>query len=151
MVTNITDFGVFIDLGGVEGLIHISELSWGRVTHPSQIVKMGSTIDVQVLDLSPERCRVALSLKRLLPNPWNNASTDLPEGCTKSATITSVLSFGAFARLDNGIEGLIHASEIPQSEGKPLKEILAEGQNVQVRILHLDSAHQRMGLSMRLE
>ncbi len=151
MVTNVTDFGVFVDLGGVEGLIHISELSWGRVSHPTHIVKIGSTIDVQVLDLSPERCRVALSLKRLLPNPWNNASTDLPEGCTKPATITSVLSFGAFARLDNGIEGLIHASEIPQSEGKPLKEILAEGQNVQVRILHLDSAHQRMGLSMRLE
>lgn len=151
MVTNVTDFGVFVDLGGVEGLIHISELSWGRVSHPTHIVKIGNTIDVQVLDLSPERCRVALSLKRLLPNPWNNASTDLPEGCTKSATITSVLSFGAFARLDNGIEGLIHASEIPQSEGKPLKEILAEGQNVQVRILHLDSAHQRMGLSMRLE
>ena len=151
MVTNVTDFGVFVDLGGVEGLIHISELSWGRVSHPTHIVKIGNTIDVQVLDLSPERCRVALSLKRLLPNPWNNASTDLPEGCTKPATITSVLSFGAFARLDNGIEGLIHASEIPQSEGKPLKEILAEGQNVQVRILHLDSAHQRMGLSMRLE
>jgi len=151
VVTNITDFGVFVDLGGVEGLIHISELSWGRVSHPNQIVKIGSTIDVQVLDLAPERCRVALSLKRLLPNPWENASIEFPAGCVKSATITSVLSFGAFARLEAGVEGLIHASEIPQAEGTPLKEILSEGQNVQVRVLHLDPVHQRMGLSMRLE
>ena len=150
VVTNITDFGVFVDLGGVEGLIHISELSWGRVLHPNQIVKMGSTIDVQVLDLAPERCRVALSLKRLLPNPWQNAAVDFPKGCIKPATITSVLSFGAFARLDAGVEGLIHASEIPMEDGKSLKEILSEGQAVQVRVLHLDPAHQRMGLSMRL-
>ncbi len=151
VVTNITDFGVFVDLGGVEGLIHISELSWGRVSHPMQIVKMGSAIDVQVLDLAPERCRVALSLKRLLANPWQNASTEFPEGCVKSATITSVLSYGAFARLeDTGVEGLIHASEIPQTEGQPIKDILSEGQTVQVRVLHLDAAHQRMGLSMRL-
>jgi small subunit ribosomal protein S1 len=151
VVTNITDFGVFVDLGGVEGLIHISELSWGRVLHPSNIVKIGSTIDVQVLDLAPERCRVALSLKRLLPNPWQNASVDFPQGCIKPATITSVLSFGAFARLEAGVEGLIHASEIPLEEGKTLKEILSEGQTVQVRVLHLDPAHQRMGLSMRLQ
>lgn len=150
VVTNVTDFGVFVDLGGVEGLIHISELSWGRVSHPNQIVKIGSTIDVQVLDLAPERCRVALSIKRLLPNPWTNASAEFPEGCVKPATITSVLSFGAFARLDAGVEGLIHASEIPQAEGAPIKEILSEGQAVQVRVLHLDPAHQRMGLSMRL-
>jgi len=151
VVTNITDFGVFIDLGGVEGLIHISELSWGRVSHPNQIVKIGSTVDVQVLELAPERCRVALSLKRLLPNPWANASVEFPEGCVKSATITSVLSFGAFARLDAGVEGLIHASEIPQPEGISLKEFLSVGQKVQVRVLHLDSMHQRMGLSMRIE
>jgi small subunit ribosomal protein S1 len=150
-VTNITDFGVFVDLGGVEGLIHISELSWGRVSHPSHIVKMGSVIDVQVLDLAPERCRVALSLKRLLLNPWQNAAVDFPRGCVKPATITSVLSFGAFARLDAGVEGLIHVSEIPMADGKPLKEVLSEGQTVQVRVLHLDPAHQRMGLSMRLE
>jgi len=150
IVTNITDFGVFVDLGGVEGLIHISELSWGRVSHPNQIVKIGDTIDVQVLDLAPERCRVALSLKRLLPNPWANASAEFPEGCVKPATITSVLSYGAFARLDAGVEGLIHATEIPQAEGAPLKEILSEGQEVQVRVLHLDSSHQRLGLSMRL-
>ncbi len=150
-VTNITDFGVFVDLGGVEGLIHISELSWGRVSHPAHIVKMGSVIEVQVLDLAPERCRVALSLKRLQPNPWQTAAVDFPKGCVKHAAITSVLSFGAFARLDAGVEGLIHASEIPAAEGKPLKDVLSEGQSVMVRVLHLDPAHQRMGLSMKLE
>jgi small subunit ribosomal protein S1 len=150
-VTNITDFGVFVDLGGVEGLIHISELSWGRVLHPTSIVQMGSAIDVQVLDLSPERCRVALSLKRMQSNPWANATSDFPEGSVQPATVTSVLSYGVFARLDAGVEGLVHASEIPQVDGKLLKETLSEGQRVQVRILHLDPAHQRMGLSMRLE
>jgi small subunit ribosomal protein S1 len=150
-VTNVTDFGVFVDLGGVEGLIHISELSWGRVSHPNQFVKLGVLLDVQVLDLSADRCRVALSLKRLQPNPWENAVTDFPVGKVLSATITSVLSFGAFARLDAGVEGLIHASEIPQADGIPIKELLVEGQKVQVRVLHVDIAHQRMGLSMKME
>lgn len=149
-VTNITDFGVFVDLGGVEGLIHISELSWGRVVHPSQIVKMGQTVEVEVLDLSPERCRVALSLKRLLPNPWVDISTELPIGQTIPAVITSVLSYGAFARLERGVEGLIHASEMPLTEGQSVKDLLHEGQEVQVRVMHVDAAHQRMGLSMKL-
>jgi small subunit ribosomal protein S1 len=149
-VTNITDFGVFVDLGGVEGLIHISELSWGRVTHPNQIVQMGQPIDVQVLDLSSERCRVALSLKRLLSNPWEKVATDFSVGQVLPAAITSVLSYGAFARLEIGVEGLIHASEMLLEEGQNVKDILSVGQPVQVRILHVDAAHQRMGLSLRL-
>lgn len=151
VVTNITDFGVFIDLGGVEGLIHISELSWGRVTHPSQIVAMGSTMGVLVLDLAPERCRVALSLKRLQPNPWQSAAQEFPEGSIKKAEITSVLSYGAFARLESGVEGLIHVSEIPQAHGKPLREVLSNRQEVMVRIIHLDAVHQRLGLSMNIK
>jgi small subunit ribosomal protein S1 len=151
IVTNITDFGVFVDLGGVEGLIHISELSWGRVAHPNQIVKMGESIEVQVLDLAPERCRVALSLKRLYSNPWESASTEFPEGRVVSAKITSVVSYGAFAKLDAGVEGLIHASEMPLVEGQAVKDFVSEGQPVMVRVLHVDAAHQRMGLSMLLE
>jgi small subunit ribosomal protein S1 len=150
-VTNITDFGVFIDLGGVEGLIHISELSWGRVSHPGQIVKLGQEIDAQVLEISPERCRVALSLKRLLPNPWEKADTDFAVGQIVSATITSIVSYGAFARLEAGIEGLIHASEMPLEGGKSVRDVVNEEQEVQVRILHVDAAHQRMGLSLNLE
>jgi small subunit ribosomal protein S1 len=148
-VTNITDFGVFVDLGGVEGLIHISELSWGRVSHPHDIVKLGQEIAVQVLDLSAERCRVALSLKRMTQNPWERASTDFAEGHILSAAITSVLSYGAFARLEVGVEGLIHATEMPLAAGETPRDILTEGQQVHVRVLHVDPAHQRMGLSLQ--
>ena len=150
-VTNITDFGVFVDLGGVEGLIHISELSWGRVSHPNQIVKLGEEINVQVLDIAPERCRVALSLKRLTPNPWERAVTDFPVGTIHNAVITSVMSYGAFARIEAGVEGLIHGSEMVLGPNQTPREILFEGQELQVRILHLDAAHQRMGLSLLLQ
>ena len=149
-VTNITDFGVFVDLGGVEGLIHISELSWGRVSHPNQIVSLGQQIDVQVLDLSVERCRVALSLKRMKQNPWERALTDFPVNAVLSAVVTSVLSYGAFARIEAGVEGLIHASEMPLEANQSPREILRDGQSIQVRVLHVDPSHQRMGLSMRL-
>ena len=150
-VTNITDFGVFIDLGGVEGLIHISELSWGRVSHPGQIVELGQEIDAQVLEISPERCRVALSLKRLLSNPWEKANTDFAIGQIVPAVITSIVSYGAFARLEVGVEGLIHASEIPLDDGKSVRDVISEKEEVQVRILHVDAAHQRMGLSLNLD
>ena len=151
VVTNITDFGVFVDLGGVEGLIHISELSWGRVSHPNQIVKLGEEINVQVLDISPERCRVALSLKRLTSNPWEHAATEFPVGTIHNAVITSVMSYGAFARIEAGVEGLIHGSEMVLGPNQMPREILFDGQQLQVRILHLDAAHQRMGLSLILE
>jgi len=151
IVTNITDFGVFVDLGGVEGLIHISELSWGRVSHPNQIVKLGEEIQVQVLDIAPERCRVALSLKRLISNPWEQAATEFPVGTIHNAVITSVMSYGAFARIEAGVEGLIHGSEMVLDSGQTPRDILLEGQSLQVRILHLDAAHQRMGLSLLLQ
>ena len=150
-VTNITDFGVFIDLGGVEGLIHISELSWGRVSHPKKIVRLDDEVDVQVLDVSVERCRVALSRKRLLPNPWQRAADEIPEGSVVTATISKVLSYGAFANLDFGVEGLIHATEMPLEEGQSPRDILSEGQNVDLRILHLEPDRQRLGFSMNLE
>jgi small subunit ribosomal protein S1 len=149
-VTNITDFGVFVDLGGVEGLIHISELSWGRVSHPNQIVTLGEEIKVQVLEISVERSRVALSLKRLIPNPWEHADESFAVGSIVPATITTVLSYGAFARLDAGVEGLIHASEMPLQENQNPRDILVDGQQVQVRVLQLEPAHQRLGFSMRL-
>lgn len=150
VVTNITDFGVFVDLGGVEGLIHISELSWGRVSHPNQIVKLGEEIRVQVLDVSAERCRVALSLKRIAPNPWERASTEFPINTIHEAVITSVMSYGAFARIEAGVEGLIHASEMALEPNQTPREVLFEGQEIRVRILHVDAPHQRMGLSLLL-
>lgn len=150
-VTNITDFGVFIDLGGVEGLVHISELSWGRVAHPGQLVQLGEEIKVQVLEISAERCRVALSRKRLLPNPWEHANEKFPEGQVVQATITNVLSYGAFASLPVGVEGLIHATEMPLESGQSPRDILTVGQDVRLRVLHVDPSHQRLGFSMVLE
>lgn len=149
-VTNITDFGVFVDLGGVEGLIHISELSWGRVTHPGQVLNIGQHVEVLVMEIDPERCRVALSLKRLCPNPWERAEQCYPVNCIVPAVITCLVPFGAFARLEEGLEGLIHISEIPIPRDIALKDFLAPGQEIQVRVLQVNSARQRLGLSLRI-
>ena len=149
-VTNITDFGAFVDLGGVEGLIHISELSWARVVHPSHILQLGQKIEVQVLDVLPERCRIALSLKRLQPNPWESVARTYAINDVVPATITSVASFGVFARLQEGLEGLVHVSEI-EPTGQPLQDTFKEGQQISVRILHIEPEHQRLGLSLKLD
>jgi ribosomal protein S1 len=149
-VTSITDFGAFVDLGGLEGLIHISELSWGRVPHPNQIVRLGEEIQVQVLEISKERNRVALSLKRMSPNPWENAEREFAIDTVQSAVVSSVLSYGAFARLKPGIEGLIHVSKMPLADGQTPRDLLTEGQEVQVRVLYIDPAHQRMGLRLQI-
>jgi small subunit ribosomal protein S1 len=148
-VTNITDFGVFVDLGGVEGLIHISELSWGRVIHPSNILQLRQSVEVQVLDILPERCRIALSLKRLKPNPWESIAGCYAVNDVVPATITSVASFGVFARLEEGLEGLVHISEMEPSD-LSIKDAFTEGQQVKVRILQVDPQHQRLGLSLKL-
>lgn len=147
-VTSITDFGAFVDLGGLEGLIHISELSWGRVPHPNQIVSLGDEVKVQVLEISKERNRVALSLKRMSPNPWENAEREYAIDTIQSAVVSSILSYGAFARLKPGIEGLIHVSKMPLADGQTPRDLLTEGQEVQVRVLYIDPAHQRMGLRL---
>jgi small subunit ribosomal protein S1 len=149
-VTNITEFGVFVDLGGVEGLIHISELSWGRVAHPDQVCHVGQQVEVQVMEVSPERCRIALSLKRLLPNPWETAQERYLVNAIFPAVITALASFGAFARLEEGLEGLIHSSEIPLPPDKTMKDVLVPGQSVQVRVLQVESSRQRLGLSMKI-
>jgi small subunit ribosomal protein S1 len=150
-VTNITDFGVFVDLGGVEGLIHVSELSWGRVRHPSDAAAMGLNIRAFVISVDKDRCRVALSLKRLYANPWDSAEERYQPGQITEAVITSLAPFGAFARLEEGLDGLIHISEM-SSAGEKVnpRDMVREGQQVRVRILHVDSSHQRLGLSLRI-
>jgi small subunit ribosomal protein S1 len=150
-VTNVTDFGVFVDLGGVEGLIHISELSWGRVTHPAQVLQIGQKIEVIVLEVAPERCRIALSLKRISTNPWATAEMDYPVNSTYPAIISAIVPFGAFARLEEGLEGLIHSSEIPIGPEVSISSVLAPGQAVQVRVLQVEASRQRLSLSLKLE
>jgi small subunit ribosomal protein S1 len=149
-VTNITDFGAFIDLGGVEGLIHISELSWGRVLHPSHILHLGQKVEVQVIDILPERCRIALSLKRLQANPWEFVGQHYTTNDIVPATITSVVSFGVFARLEEGLEGLVHVSEM-ELNGASVRDTFSDGQKINVRILHINPQHQRLGLSLKLD
>ena len=148
IVTTIAKFGVFVDLGGVEGLIHISELSWGRIQHPKDIVAVGDALRVAILDIDHERSRVALSLKRLQPNPWDGIEQRYQPGQVVDAVITGVVPFGAFARLDLGVDGLIHASELGENGDRPV-ELLHKGQRVQVSILTIDPEHQRMGLRLQ--
>jgi small subunit ribosomal protein S1 len=148
-VTNVTEFGVFVDLGGVEGLIHVSELSWGRVQHPKDILQVGSQIDVLVLQVAEESSRVALSYKRLHPNPWEKLVSQYELGDIVMAVVTSITRFGVFARLDEGVEGLIHISSITtQAERRKLEEHFQPGQEVKVRILHIDAERRRLGLGL---
>jgi small subunit ribosomal protein S1 len=148
-VTNVTDFGVFVDLGGLEGLIHVSELSWGRVEHPSCILKVDQPVEALVLMISEENGRVALSLKRLMPNPWEILLNNYQPGDIVAATITSIMRFGAFARLQEGIEGLIHVSTVHiPGNSKDLESYLSAGLNVKVRILHIDAEKRRLGLGL---
>ena len=150
-VTNITDFGVFVDLGGVEGLVHVSEISWGRVHHPADVILLGQLVEAYVIQVDQEKARVALSMKRLYPNPWDTANERYFPGQVTEATVTSIVPFGAFARLEEGLDGLIHISEFSTREGfGNLEEVLKEGQQIQVRILHVDAIKQRLGLSLSL-
>lgn len=148
-VTNVTDFGVFVDLGGLEGLIHVSELSWGRVQHPSSILKVDEPVDALVLMISEENGRVALSVKRLQANPWEVLASNYQAGDVVPASITSITRYGAFARLEEGVEGLIHISTIHMPAGrKDLESYLSISQRVQVRILHIDVERRRLGLGL---
>jgi small subunit ribosomal protein S1 len=148
-VTNVTEFGVFVDLGGVEGLIHVSELSWGRVQHPNDVLKIGQQVQTQVIQISEENARVALSLKRLTSNPWETLVKRYKPGDVVTGTITSVMRFGAFARLEEGVEGLIHISSINMPPGvKDIEKVLQIDQSVQVRILHIEIERRRLGLGL---
>jgi small subunit ribosomal protein S1 len=146
-VTNITDFGVFIDLGGVEGLIHVSELSWGRVQHPRDILSIGDCAEAMVLQINEETSRVALSYKRLQANPWDVISEKYVPGDEVPASVTTITRFGVFARLNEGIEGLIHISSIEFDQStQNLEELFSPGMPIKVQILHIDPDRRRLGL-----
>ena len=148
-VTNVTDFGVFVDLGGLEGLIHVSELSWGRVDHPGDILCVGQRIETVVINVSEENSRIALSYKRLTKNPWEDIENIYHPGDLVSAKISGITKYGAFARLKEGVEGLIHISTIDfPEETSNLNEILRKDFCVQVRILHIDPEKKRIGLCL---
>lgn len=148
-VTNITSFGAFVDLGGLEGLIHVSELSWGRVQHPSMILEVGQDIKAMVIEVFEEQGRIALSLKRLEKNPWNMLSKKLSPGDVIEAEISSIVKYGAFARLEEGIEGLIHISTMTFPEDcTQLDEFLFEGQPVKVGVINIEAEKRRLSLKL---
>jgi len=149
VITSVCSFGAFVDLGGVEGLLHISEISWGRVNHPGDCLKAGQSVRALVMSVDRENERVALSVKRLYPDPWMTVSERYSVGQVVQCVVTSVVAFGAFARLEDGLEGLIHVSELAEGNFMHPRNVVCEGQTVRVRVLNVDAAHRRLGLSLR--
>ena len=146
-VNQLTPFGAFIDLGGADGLAHISELSWQRVNHPREVLQPGQEVQVYVLEIDRERERIGLSLRRLQPDPWATIDQRYDLGQIISGEVTNIAPFGVFVRVEEGVEGLIHASELTESGSSA--ESLQPGTHVQVKVISLDRQRQRLGLSLR--
>jgi len=149
VVTSVCDFGAFVDIGGADGLVHLSELSWSRVKHPSEVLKPGDKVQVYILSVDNDRKRIALSIKRTQNEPWTTVNERYHLGQLVEGTITQLASFGAFARIEDGVEGLIHVSEMGDGHIQHPREVVQEGDQVQARIIRIDPARKRMGLSIR--
>ncbi len=148
-VSSLADFGAFVDLGGADGLIHLSELSWGRVNHPSEVLQVGQEVEVEVINIDRERKRIGLSLRRLQPEPWSVVHEKYAIGQLVEGTITKLTDFGAFARLDNEIEGLIHISELSDQRISHPREVVKEGETYTLRIIRIEPQRRRIGLSLK--
>ncbi|MBS1253970.1 MAG: 30S ribosomal protein S1 [Anaerolineales bacterium] len=148
-ITSLADFGAFVDLGGADGLVHISELVWGRVKHPNDILNLGDEVEVQVISIDEERKRIGLSIKRLQPEPWEVIDEHHAVGDLVQGTITKLADFGAFARIDKGLEGLIHISELTDRAINHPGEVVQSGDEVTLRIVRIEPERRRIGLSLR--
>ena len=148
-VASIVDFGVFVDLDGIDGLVHISQLDWKKVKHPSEIVKMGDEINVQVISVDIEKQRVSLSRKAVLPSPWDSIGETLKPGDYIEGRVTRLVEFGAFVRLPSGVEGLIHISQVGYSSSQDPQNAIRPGETVLLRVLDVDPERKRIALSMR--
>jgi small subunit ribosomal protein S1 len=148
-VRSVTTFGAFVDLGGAEGLVHVSELSYDRVKDPRSVVKTGDEVEVYVLEIRPEDSRISLSMKRAMLDPWSMLSQRYQPGEVVEVTITRLMNFGAFAQVEPGIEGLIHISELSDVSPKDPSQVVQSGQTVQAKIIHIDQHDRKLGLSMR--
>lgn len=149
VVSNLTSFGAFIDLGGADGLVHVSELSYNRVNHPGEVLQVGQEVDVYVLSVERETKKIALSLKRAMPDPWTTVDQRYRVGEVVPAVITKLAKFGAFAKVEEGLEGLIHLSELTDQPVQDAAQVVQEGQQVNVKIIHINSQRRRLGLSVR--
>jgi len=149
-VKNITDFGVFIDLGGIDGLLHITDLSWGRINHPSEIISMDDSLTVKVIDFDNEKKRVSLGLKQLTPHPWETIETDFPEGEKVKGKVVSMTNYGAFIEIKSGIEGLIHVSEMSWTRHvKNPSELYSLGDEVEAIVLSIDTEERKISLGAK--
>lgn len=150
VVKNITDFGAFIDLGGIDGLLHITDMSWGRTSHPSEIVSIGDRMKVKILEFDRERQRVSLGLKQLTPHPWENIEANYPVGTKARGKIVSITNYGAFVELEKGVEGLIHISEMSWTRAvKHPSKIVAIGDSVEVAVLKVDKENEKISLGLK--
>lgn len=150
IISSIADFGAFVDLGGADGLIHMSEMSWNRINHPSEVVAVGDKVKVQVLNVDLDKRRIGLSLRRLQPEPWAVIDSVFEIGQVVRGRITKLVNFGAFARIEeNGIEGLIHISELSDKRVAHPKEVVKEGEEYDLRIIRIDTDKRRLGLSLK--
>src|ERR1044071_9629055 len=149
-VKNITGYGAFVDLGGIDGILHISDMSWGRISHPSEIVQVGDKIKVVVLKFDPEKERISLGMKQLTPDPWHQVAEKYSVGTRVQGKVISLMEYGAFVELESGIEGLIHISEMSWTKkiSHPSK-ILQVGQMVEVVVLNVDPGHRRISLGLK--
>ncbi len=148
-VSSICDFGAFVDIGGADGLVHLSELSWSRVRHPGEVLKIGQEVDVYVLGINAQDKKIALSIKRTQAEPWSRVAAKYEVGQLVRGTVTQLANFGAFARIEDGVEGLIHVSELTDERITHPKQVVREGQELILRIIRIDPQRRRMGLSLR--
>jgi small subunit ribosomal protein S1 len=148
-ISNIVDFGAFVDLDGIDGLIHISELSWSHVNHPSEILAIGDTVNVKVLDIDRDRQRISLGLKQTQEDPWQRVVDTYNVGDELEGKVTKVVTFGAFVEILDGVEGLVHISELAQHHVENPREIIQPGDEVKVKILEIDSERRRLSLSIK--
>ncbi|MCL5981691.1 MAG: 30S ribosomal protein S1, partial [Firmicutes bacterium] len=148
-VRRLTTFGAFVDVGGIDGLVHVSEISWNRVEHPSQALKVGEEVEVKIIELVPERERIGLSIRQAQPDPWTEVARKFKPGDAVEGRITRLVNFGAFVELIPGVEGLVHISQLANHHVKQPSEVVSEGQDVKVKILDINTAAKRVSLSMR--
>ena len=148
-VSSICDFGAFVDIGGADGLVHLSELSWSRVRHPGEVLRVGQEVDVYVLGINAQEKKIALSIKRTQAEPWSRVAAAYEVGQLVRGTVTQLANFGAFARIEDGIEGLIHVSELVDDRVTHPKQVVSEGDELLLRIIRIDPQRRRMGLSLR--
>ncbi|MEG2698671.1 MAG: bifunctional 4-hydroxy-3-methylbut-2-enyl diphosphate reductase/30S ribosomal protein S1 [Ruthenibacterium sp.] len=149
IVKSLTSYGAFVDIGGVDGLVHISELSWNRIKHPSEVVNVGDTIDVYVKDIDSENKKVSLGYKKVEDNPWEKLKSEYPIGSTFTAPVVSITKFGAFVRILPGVDGLVHISEISHDRVEKVSDVLSVGQEVEVKLTDVDFDKKRISLSMK--